>query len=106
MQVNISLSGRPILRVLKDLYTICWAVGDAAPESILRWLARARPALITDGTLQKIYGIVDAALSVLNAPYRALDMEGFDYRARVREIADLCKAAIKDHKRDEKERNE
>ena len=65
--------------------------GGTVPKAVFAWMDHARAPVYLDADMQKIFGIVDAALSVLRAKQHG---EGYDFDAALARVNAICKSRI------------
>ncbi len=57
--ISVSLDG-PAARALQCINTVLRFLGDANPRLCIRWLVAARPCVVLEARMQKVYSVVDA----------------------------------------------
>ncbi len=89
MKINVRLSANDPHDVMTRIRNVILVCGTS-PKGVFAWMDYARPVLVLDADLQRIFGIVDAACSVL----RARKDIGYDFDAALAHVNLICKARI------------
>lgn len=88
MKIDVCLDYDPreAMRRIHNVITVCGTV----PKAVIAWMSYARPQAVTDADLQKVFGIVDAAMSVMKDNRAA----GYDFDAAVKRVDKICRARL------------
>jgi len=89
MTINVRmLHNEPLenMRRIRNVILIC----GSSPKAVFMWMDYVRPVVELDADMQKIFGIVDAAISVI----RHSRPEGYDYDAALARVNSICKSRI------------
>ncbi len=89
MKINVRLSSNDPHDVMTRIRNVILVCGTS-PKGVFAWLDYARPTIVLDADLQRIFGIVDAACSLL----RAHKIDTYDFDAALARVNLICKARI------------
>ncbi len=89
MKIEVSLAYNDPHENMTRIRNVIMVAGTR-PKAVFMWMNYARPPVITDAGLQKIFGIVDAAMSVI----RGKEKSGYDFDAAMAQVNAICKSRI------------
>jgi hypothetical protein len=89
VKIDVRLSCLDPLEVMtriRNVILIC----ESTPKGVFAWLDYARPIAVFDADLQRIFGIVDAAVMTIRHNLN----DGYDFHAALARVNAICKSRI------------